>query len=199
MITDEQADQIKEQLLQQLKHFPEDKREQMKQQVLSMSTQEVEEFVKQNQLAQQGQQGKQQCVFCSIIEGKIPCFKINENKGNIAILELNPLSKGHTLIIPREHLDKTPDSSQELAKQIADNLKEKLKPKEVNINETNIMGHALLEVIPIYGDEKERKKVSEQELKELQKIMMQESKEKKIEEEKPKKPEPPVKLKPRIP
>ena len=60
-----------------------------------MSAEQLEEFIKKNNLIQQDQQ----CIFCSIIEGKMPSFKIAESDSAIAILEINPISKGHTIII----------------------------------------------------------------------------------------------------
>ena len=102
VLTDEQSQQIKEQLLKQLSNFPEDKREQIKDQVESMTSDQLENFVKQNQLNHLGGQ----CIFCSITSGKTPAFRIGENEENIAILELNPLSKGHALIGPKDHSDK---------------------------------------------------------------------------------------------
>lgn len=46
-----------------------------------------------------------QCPFCQIISGKTPCFKIYEDNDVIAVLDINPASKGHTLVIPRQHFD----------------------------------------------------------------------------------------------
>ena len=55
-----------------------------------MTAEEMEIFVKQNNLNHLGGE----CIFCSIVGGKTPSFRIGENEENIAILELNPLSKG---------------------------------------------------------------------------------------------------------
>ncbi len=43
------------------------------------------------------------CLFCKIINGDIPCFKIYENDYVLAFLDINPDSDGHTLIIPKKH------------------------------------------------------------------------------------------------
>lgn len=43
------------------------------------------------------------CVFCKIIEGKIPSKKIYEDESAIAFLDINPASKGHSLIITKKH------------------------------------------------------------------------------------------------
>ncbi|PIN73861.1 hypothetical protein COV20_01975 [Candidatus Woesearchaeota archaeon CG10_big_fil_rev_8_21_14_0_10_45_16] len=46
---------------------------------------------------------KQQCVFCQIVEGKIPTKKIYEDETCLIILDINPAAKGHLLLIPRQH------------------------------------------------------------------------------------------------
>jgi histidine triad (HIT) family protein len=43
------------------------------------------------------------CLFCKIIEGKIPCQKIAESKSFIALLDIAPSAVGHTLIVPKHH------------------------------------------------------------------------------------------------
>ena len=43
------------------------------------------------------------CLFCKIINGEIPCYKIYENDYILAFLDINPDSDGHTLIIPKKH------------------------------------------------------------------------------------------------
>ena len=43
------------------------------------------------------------CLFCKIIKGEIPCYKIFENAYILAFLDINPDSDGHTLIIPKKH------------------------------------------------------------------------------------------------
>jgi histidine triad (HIT) family protein len=43
------------------------------------------------------------CIFCSIVSGKIPARKIHESSKSIAFLDAFPLIKGHTLVIPKTH------------------------------------------------------------------------------------------------
>lgn len=43
------------------------------------------------------------CVFCKIIAGDIPAFRVYENDDTIAFMDINPLHPGHVLVIPREH------------------------------------------------------------------------------------------------
>ncbi|KAG4301326.1 hypothetical protein PCANB_002281 [Pneumocystis canis] len=46
------------------------------------------------------------CIFCKIILGEIPAFKLIETEKSLAFLDIQPLSKGHALIIPKEHAEK---------------------------------------------------------------------------------------------
>lgn len=43
------------------------------------------------------------CIFCKIIKGEIPSHKVYENENFLAFLSIDPVSPGHTLIIPKEH------------------------------------------------------------------------------------------------
>ena len=44
------------------------------------------------------------CVFCDIIDEKAPCYKVYEDELSLAILDINPFSKGHCLVIPKRHV-----------------------------------------------------------------------------------------------
>lgn len=48
---------------------------------------------------------KEDCLFCKIISGAIPSYKIFENEYTFAFLDINPINKGHTLIIPKNHAE----------------------------------------------------------------------------------------------
>ena len=46
---------------------------------------------------------KNDCIFCAIAAGEIPSFKVYEDDLVLAYLDINPFSKGHTLVIPKTH------------------------------------------------------------------------------------------------
>ena len=46
---------------------------------------------------------KNDCIFCAIAAGEIPCFKVYEDEQVLAYLDINPFSRGHTLVIPKAH------------------------------------------------------------------------------------------------
>ena len=43
------------------------------------------------------------CIFCKIVNGEIPSYKVYEDDKIMAFLDINPYAPGHTLIIPKEH------------------------------------------------------------------------------------------------
>ena len=45
------------------------------------------------------------CLFCKIIAGQIPCFKVFEDDETLAFMDINPVNEGHTLVIPKLHFE----------------------------------------------------------------------------------------------
>jgi histidine triad (HIT) family protein len=43
------------------------------------------------------------CIFCKIVRGEIPSFKVYEDEKVFAFADINPISSGHTLIVPKKH------------------------------------------------------------------------------------------------
>lgn len=54
------------------------------------------------------------CIFCKIISGEIPSFKIYENEKILAFLDINPVNPGHTLVIPKDHYYNFSDTPEEV-------------------------------------------------------------------------------------
>ncbi len=46
-----------------------------------------------------------ECVFCRIVKGDLPCFKVYEDERVLAFEDSNPIAEGHTLIIPKRHAE----------------------------------------------------------------------------------------------
>ena len=60
------------------------------------------------------------CVFCKIIAGEIPSFRLFEDEATLAFMDINPANEGHALVIPREHAaDLYSVSEEALARTIA--------------------------------------------------------------------------------
>jgi hypothetical protein len=174
MLTAEQIVQIKSQIIDQIeKTFPENKKDSAIEKVESMNSEELEEFLKQNNLVKGD---SSQCIFCSIVSEEIPSYKIGENEKAIAVLEINPISFGHSIIIPKNHTEKNSEEAKSLAKEIALRIK-KLKPNKIDIFPSSMFGHQILNVLPIYEDEtinSPRNKATEEELKSLSKTLSEE-------------------------
>ncbi|PMD20500.1 HIT-like protein [Hyaloscypha hepaticicola] len=49
------------------------------------------------------------CIFCKIVKGDIPSLKLFESDKVLAFLDINPLSRGHALVIPKHHGEKLTD------------------------------------------------------------------------------------------
>ena len=64
------------------------------------------------------------CIFCKIVKGEIPSYKVYEDDNFLAFLDINPLSPGHTQVIPKKHYNfvwDVPNAGEyfEVAKKIA--------------------------------------------------------------------------------
>ncbi|MBW2967484.1 HIT domain-containing protein [Candidatus Woesearchaeota archaeon] len=72
---------------------------------------------------QQLEEQKKQCIFCQIIEGKIPSKKVYDDKLVVGILDINPATNGHVLFMPKEHYPIMPLIPPETFKHMFDKLK----------------------------------------------------------------------------
>ena len=62
------------------------------------------------------------CIFCKIIEGELPSYKIYEDKRIISFLDINPINKGHLLVMPKEHHRNLADTPADLLKELIDKV-----------------------------------------------------------------------------
>ena len=149
---------IKEKLLEQIKsQYDEPQSTEFIAKIKDMTDEQFIEFLKQQGMIQgDGQPTQQQCIFCSMIFGEIPTTKIGENEKAISILELNPVTQGHSLIIPKEHIeteDKLPSEIKELANEVSEKIKKAFNPQRIDIIPGHVMGHQLINILPIYNSE----------------------------------------------
>ncbi len=176
-ITPEQATEIKKQLLVQVEQLPQENKEQIKEYIKKLNPEQLEEFLKQNkiQISESGKaipEGSEKPIFQSIVRGEIPSYKIAENNKAIAILEINPLSKGHSIVLPKEQVptEKIPKSAMTLAQKIAKKIKAKLKPDDIKIETSSFQDYPMVNIIPIYKNTPLKKqKADEKQLQEIQK------------------------------
>jgi len=105
------------------------------------------------------------CIFCKIINGDIPCYKIYEDDIVLAFLDINPDCDGHTLIIPKKHIkdiDEIDDNTLLHINKIAKKLKLKLE-KDLKCNGISLLQnngeiqevkHYHLHLKPYYSNKK---------------------------------------------
>jgi len=64
-------------------------------------------------MGQERRLNMEDCIFCKIIKGEIPCFKVYEDDRCLAFEDINPVAEGHTLIIPKKHAENLWDITEE--------------------------------------------------------------------------------------
>ena len=64
------------------------------------------------------------CIFCNIIEGKIPSNKVLENEKFLAFHDINPIAPIHILIIPKKHIESFNETSGEVMSEMTEFIKE---------------------------------------------------------------------------
>ncbi|PSH00468.1 MAG: hypothetical protein BRC30_03380 [Nanohaloarchaea archaeon SW_7_46_7] len=101
------------------------------------------------------------CIFCQIIEGEMPSNKVYEDDQVVAFLDLNPVSKGHTLVVPKQHVEDIHDAEHmdymwEPIVNVANAVKDRFGAEGVNIAQNNgekagqEVFHLHFHVTPIY-------------------------------------------------
>jgi histidine triad (HIT) family protein len=119
-------------------------------------------------------------IFSRIVRGEIPSYKVAENENCYAFLDINPLTKGHTLVVPKKEVDYLFDlddtTLSELmlfAKQVAGSIKATIPCKRVAVVVLGLeVPHAHIHLIPINDESdvdfhREKLKLSENEFKEI--------------------------------
>ncbi|OGY47032.1 MAG: hypothetical protein A3J62_03350 [Candidatus Buchananbacteria bacterium RIFCSPHIGHO2_02_FULL_38_8] len=101
------------------------------------------------------------CIFCKIITGEIPAAKVYEDDKVLAFLDINPVNKGHILLIPKEHYQMMVDTPDELVAYIFTKSKELMKAIEKAVEAdyvvVSVVGldvpHFHVHLVPRYKDD----------------------------------------------
>ena len=106
------------------------------------------------------------CIFCSIVNNEIPCSKVYEDDTVLAFLDISQVTKGHTLVIPKQHFANFMECDAEtlihvtkVAQTLAKQIMEKTGAKGMNIlsNVNEVAGqsvpHFHIHLIPRYSEE----------------------------------------------
>ena len=96
-------------------------------------------------------------IFTKIIKGEISCFKVLENEDFIAFLDVNPVKKGHTLVVPKLQIDYIYDLPEDVfsklfifSKKVAQMLKNSFSCNRIGISIVGLeVPHAHIHLIPI--------------------------------------------------
>lgn len=120
-------------------------------------------------------------IFSRIIQGEIPCYRIAENDKFFAFLDINPVSKGHTLVVPKQETDylfnlDDADLGEMMvfAKKVANAIEKAIPCKRIAVAVIGLeVPHAHIHLVPITkeGDldfKKEHLKLSQEEFVEIQ-------------------------------
>ena len=96
-------------------------------------------------------------VFTRIVNGEIPCYKVAENEDFLAFLDIMPLTKGHTLVIPKKEVDYIFDLDDSLyvglmqfSKQVASAIQKNIPCKRIGIVVIGLeVPHAHVHLVPM--------------------------------------------------
>jgi len=119
-------------------------------------------------------------IFSKIIAGEIPCYKVAENDRFMAFLDISPLKKGHTLVIPKKEVDYIFDLDNDtylglaaFAKEVAAGIKKAFPCNRVGVCVIGLeVPHAHIHLIPINSESdmnfrNEKLKLSKEEFNEI--------------------------------
>ncbi len=105
------------------------------------------------------------CIFCKIANGELPSEKVYEDEKVLAFMDISPVSKGHTLIIPKHHAENVYELNEETAAhlfsivpKVANALNDTFHPQGLNLLQNNgsfagqSVFHFHLHLIPRYEE-----------------------------------------------
>lgn len=119
------------------------------------------------------------CLFCKIIKGEVPSYKIWEDENFFAFLDINPINPGHTILVPKKHLDYIFDLEEILyseifktAKKLSGPLKKATKAEKIGLAiEGFAIRHIHIHLVPVNKvndlDPNRAKKTSSEELSKM--------------------------------
>lgn len=99
-------------------------------------------------------------IFTKIVLGQIPAYKVAENEDFLAFLDISPVAKGHTLVIPKKEVDylfdlddKTYMKLQQFARKVAIGLKKAVPCKKVGVMVLGLeVPHAHIHLVPMQSE-----------------------------------------------
>lgn len=109
------------------------------------------------------------CIFCKIVRGELPSYKVYEDEKTVAFLDIHPINPGHTLVIPKNHTGNIFEISSEewanvteVTRKLAGAIEAAVGAKGINLMMNNrehagqIVDHAHVHIIPRFTDDNHR-------------------------------------------
>jgi len=103
------------------------------------------------------------CIFCKIVKGDIPCSKVYEDENVLSFFDISPANKGHTLVIPKKHYEKFNEMPEDeastlmsAANKVSKAVEKAIEPEGYSILINNgkaagqEVGHVHLHIMPKY-------------------------------------------------
>ena len=153
-LSPEEIAELKDQLREQVQTMPESQRKQAEAQIEAMSGEAIELMLHQQQERASGKDVENKTIFRMIIDKEVTSYIIDENPDALAVLDINPIAKGHTLVIPKNAASSTaniPAGAFALAKKIAQKIIVHLKATTTDIQTEKKFGEAILHILPSYN------------------------------------------------
>jgi len=151
----EDLEEKKQQLISKISGLPSEQMAALKEKISSMTDEDFEKFTSGS------------CIFCGIASGKIEAFKVYEDEDIVAFLDINPISKGHVLLITKKHIqflfqmpDELSDKIFRIVKSLMPTIVNVTKAQGVNIfmNQGLAAGqnleHFSINLVPRYSGDK---------------------------------------------
>ena len=108
----------------------------------------------------------EECLFCKIVKGELPSSKLYEDEDTLAFLDLFPVNKGHSLVIPKEHYETIFDvpanilaKVSSVMKNVADAVKNGVNADGISIAQSNgkdagqVIPHIHFHIMPRFKDD----------------------------------------------
>jgi len=127
------------------------------------------------------------CIFCKIVKGELPCYKVYEDEDFLGFLDIYPVVKGHTLLIPKTHYRWTYDVPSfgdywQVVLEITKAIQKVLKPNWISYGTHGLIPHAHIHILPREGEPgnqpifpTEKLQFTENEMKEIAESILKET------------------------
>lgn len=98
------------------------------------------------------------CIFCKIIAGEIPSYKVYEDDETFAFLDINPITDGHTLVVPKQHIRFVHNLEEPVYQAVMATVKKVMQTLETSLNPARVgviiegfdVDHAHVKVVPLF-------------------------------------------------